>query len=69
MHETFADFSSCDTCFFGSRTFRSTFPFLADEKGQPFLVHGDSLWESVWRLTREEVSDTSTGGWRLGCAG
>jgi heme-degrading monooxygenase HmoA len=29
--------------------------YLVDQKGKPFLVHGDSPWESLWRLTREET--------------
>jgi len=29
--------------------------YFVDQKGRPFLVHGDSPWESMWRLTKEEV--------------
>ncbi|MCI0403323.1 MAG: DUF4038 domain-containing protein, partial [Acidobacteria bacterium] len=28
---------------------------LVDQNGKPFLLHGDSPWESIWRLTREEM--------------
>ncbi|RPH90338.1 MAG: DUF4038 domain-containing protein, partial [Calditrichaeota bacterium] len=49
----------------GSASGESTFPlrisadqrYLADAQGNPFLVHGESSWEIVYRLTKEEITD------------
>ncbi len=31
--------------------------YLVDQRGRPFLVHGESSWEIVWNLTRSEVAE------------
>lgn len=31
--------------------------YLVDQQNRPFLVHGESSWEIVWMLTKEETSE------------
>ena len=31
--------------------------YLVDQRGQPFLIHGDSPWEIIWQATREEATE------------
>ena len=31
--------------------------YLVDQQGKPFLIHGDSPWEIIWQLTKEEASE------------
>ncbi|HBO46061.1 MAG TPA: hypothetical protein DD670_19490, partial [Planctomycetaceae bacterium] len=31
--------------------------YLVDQAGRPFLIHGDSPWEIIWQLKKEEATE------------